>query len=268
MNPPIKVRASSWGSLFNCAYAWEYTHILGHRSPSSPRAQLGTAIHASTAAFDAARVNGSHLSAFETAELLLHTLRNPDHDVDWRGSDITLAQAEATGLQLHTRYCNEISPRYEFQAVELTTKPLDIDCGGGIIIQLTGQLDRARVCKIGHGAGIADVKTGGAAVSKGEAKTKGHAPQIGTYEILYEHTTGEPITAPAHIIGLKTKGKPETGIGEIVGAKQMMVGTEEFPGLIQIGAEMLRSGLFPPNPQSFTCSARYCPRWSSCPYHE
>jgi hypothetical protein len=243
-------------------------HILGHRSAGSPRAQLGTAIHASTAAFDASRINGSGLSAYDTAELLVHTLRNPDYDVDWRGSDITLGQAEQVGLQLHTKYCTEISPRYDYVAIELTTKPLEIDCGNGVVIRLTGQLDRARICKSGDGVGIADVKTGAAAVSDGVAKTKGHAPQIGTYEILYEHTTGEPITADAHIIGLKTKGKPEAGVGEIRGAKQMMVGTEEFPGLIQIGAEMLRTGLFPPNPQSFTCSARYCPRWSTCPYHE
>lgn len=264
----ITVRASSWGSLFNCAYQWEYVHILGNRSPSSPRSLLGTAIHTSTAAFDTSRINGSGFSAYDTAQLLVDKLRNPGEDVDWRGSDINVAQAEATGLQLHTRYCNEISPRYEFVAIELTTEPLEIDCGGGVIVRLTGQLDRARICKTGDGIGIADVKTGSAAVSHGEAKTKGHAPQIGTYEILYEHTTGQPITAPAHIIGLKTKGKPETGIGEIVGAKQMMVGTDEYPGLIKIGADMLRTGLFPPNPQSFTCSARYCPRWSTCPYHE
>ncbi len=262
------IRASSWGSLFDCAYKWEWIHILGHRSPSGPRTQLGTAIHASTAAFDSSRINGSNLSAYDTAEMLVHTLRNPDYEVDWRGSDITLAQAESIGLKLHTMYCNEVSPRYDFVAVELTTKPLEIDCGGGVIVRLTGQLDRGRICKTSQGLGIGDVKSGGASVVKGVAKTKGHAPQIGTYEILYEHTTGEAITAPAHIIGLKTKGTPETGIGEIRGAKQMMVGTEEFPGLIQIGADMLRTGLFPPNPQSFLCSAKYCPRWSSCPYHE
>jgi hypothetical protein len=57
MNPQqsvFKVRASSWGRLFDCAYAWEGTHILGLKKASGLRAQLGTAIHASTAAFDLA----------------------------------------------------------------------------------------------------------------------------------------------------------------------------------------------------------------------
>jgi hypothetical protein len=46
----------------------------------------------------------------------------------------------------------------------------------------------------------------------------------------------------------------------------MMTGTEEFKGLIEIGAQMFRTGLFPPNPQSQICGEKYCPRWKSCPY--
>lgn len=268
MGDPIRVRASSWGSLFNCAYQWEGVHLLGIRSPSSPRALLGTAIHASTGAFDAAKVNGEDLSAYDAADYFIEALHQPEYDVDWRGSDITMKQAEATGLTLHSMYCNDVSPNYDFVAVELETKPLDIDCGGGIVVRLTGTLDRARIKRDSVGVGIADVKTGAAAASQGIARTKGHKPQIGTYELLYEHTTGERIDSPAEIIGLKTKGKPEAGTGEIIGARELMVGTENFPGLIKIGAEMFRTGLFPPNPQSFTCSPRYCPRWATCPYHE
>lgn len=264
----VTVRASSWGSLFNCAYAWEGVHLLGIKSPSSPRALLGTAIHASTAAFDSARITGLELSAFDAAEHLVQTLRHPKFDVDWRNSDLTPNEAEVAGLTLHTRYCTEISPRYEFVAVELETRPMDIDCGNGVTVRLTGTLDRARVRRQQEGVGIADVKTGGAAVTDGVAKTKGHAPQIGTYELLYEHTTGEPITAPAEIIGLKTRGKPETGTGEIIGAKQLMIGTEHYPGLIEFAADMFRTGLFPPNPQSHLCCSKYCPRWAACPYHE
>ncbi|ALZ09044.1 hypothetical protein HV99_19640 [Pseudomonas aeruginosa] len=264
----ITVRASSWGALFDCAFKWEGVHLLKMRSASSPRALLGTAIHASTAAFDAARVNGEPISAYDASELLVHTLQQPDFEVDWRGSDISPREAESTGLTLHTKYCNDISPHYDFVAVELTTKPMEIDCGGGIIVRLTGQLDRARIKRDSHGVGIADVKTGGAAVSQGVAKTKGHKAQIGTYELLYEHTTGDAITAPAEIIGLKTKGKPEAAVGEIVGACQMMAGSESHRGLIDYAADMFRSGLFPPNPQSPLCSPKYCPRWRTCPYHE
>lgn len=265
----ITVRASSWGSLFSCAYAWEGVHLLGIKSPSSPRALLGTAIHASTAAFDAARVDGEELSTFDAAEHLVQTLRHPEFDVDWRGADITPHEAEITGLALHTRYCDEISPRYHYVAVEMETRPLEIDCGGGVIVRLTGTLDRARIKRDASGVGIADLKTGTAAVtSEGTAKTKGHRPQVGTYELLFEHTTGEPCTAPAEIIGLKTKGKPVAATGEIHGARELMVGSDQFPGLIQIGADMFRSGLFPPNPQSFTCNPKYCARWGACPYKD
>lgn len=263
------VRASSWGSLFDCAYKWEGVHLLGMRSPSSPRALLGTAIHAGTAAFDIARVTGQPLTPYDAAAHLVDALQNPDREVDWRGADITLKQAESTGLALLTRYCTDISPRYDFVAVEMETKPLEIDCGGGIIVRLTGTLDRARIKRNEYGTGIADVKTGtGAVTSEGVAKTRGHKPQLGTYELLYEHTTGQAATAPAEIIGLKTKGKPEAATAEVEGARELMVGTDAAPGLIQFAADMFRSGLFPPNPQSNLCSARYCPRWLSCPYHD
>lgn len=268
MNDVVKVRASSWAGLFNCAYQWEAVHILGMRSPSSPRALLGTSVHAGTAAFDTARMLGEYLSVDDAAGLVVDTLHNPSDDVDWKGSDISVQQAEFIALKLHTMYCTDWSPKYTFKAVELQTKPLVIDVGGGLSLELTGTLDRARFSDSGRGVGIKDVKTGGAAVSNGIAKTKGHAAQIGTYEILYEHTTGERITEPGEIIGLKTRGKPEIGTGMIYNAKQMMLGDEHNRGLIEVGADMIRAGLFPPNPQAMTCSARYCVRWKTCPYHE
>lgn len=264
----IKVRASSWGQLFNCAYAWEGVHLLGMRSPSSPRALLGTAVHAGTAAFDTARVVGQPISAFDAAEALVHTLRNPGEDVNWRGSDLRQQDAERICLALHTEYCNVWSPKYEFKAVELTTKPLVIDCGVGTLVELTGTLDRSRIIASTNLDRIGDVKTGRAAVSQGLAKTAPHRAQVGTYRILYEHTTGRETDDVSEIIGLKTSGKPEIATGTMTGTKQLMTGTDEYPGLIEIGAQMFRTGLFPPNPQAFTCSAQYCPRWSKCNYHQ
>ncbi|MFC4161981.1 RecB family exonuclease [Chitinimonas lacunae] len=262
-----RVRASSWGSLFDCAHRWEGTHLLGLQMPSSPRALLGTAIHASTAAFDAARMAGAPITPDDAAGVLVDTLHTPPYDVDWT-DDLTPPKAEATGLKLHTLYCQDWSPRFEFAAVELETKPFRIDCGRGQVVELVGTMDRSRIRRGAGGIGIADLKTGATAVAKGLAKTKGHAAQVGTYELLFEHTTGETITAPAEIVGMKTKGTPEIAVAEIRNARDVMVGTDQFPGLIEIGAEMLRTGLFPPNPQSMMCHQRYCARWSTCPYHE
>lgn len=264
----VSVRASSWGSLFDCAYKWEGVHLHGIRKASGPRALMGTAIHAGTAAFDLSRINHTGLSANDAAGALVDVLKSPSFDVDWASDDLTPREVEAIALTLHTRYCLDWSPTFEFCSVEMETKPFPIDCGNGMTIELTGTLDRCRIRKEISGKGICDLKSGGAAVANGKAKTKGHVAQIGTYELLYEYTTGEVVTAPAEIIGLKTRGKPEIATGEIRNARALMVGTDDYKGLIEFGAEMFRSGLFPPNPQSMTCDERYCPRWSICRYHD
>lgn len=267
MSTTVTIRASSWGALFDCAHKWEGVHILKMPSISGLRAQLGTAIHAGTAAYDQAGLDGDPITIFDAAGYVVDALHNPDREVDYSRDDLTVGQAEQIGIDLLSLYCREIAPQYQYRAVELPTEPLEIDCGGGLVIRLTGTLDRSRIVSTDGRLCIADIKTGGAAVSKGNAKTKGHAAQVGTYELLFEHTTGEAITAPAEIIGLKTKGTPEVAVGQIHNARQMLLGTEESPGLIGYGAEMLRSGLFPPNPQSMMCSERYCPRWNKCIYH-
>lgn len=270
VQPPASytVRASSWGELFDCAHRWEGKHLLKMRNPVGIAAILGTAIHASTAAFDQGRIEGAGLTPDDTAGLLVDKLRRPDDEYVSRDEDLTVDEAEKIGLTLHTRYCMEISPRYQFRSVEMATKPLDIDCGNGVIVRLTGTMDRSRI-KIGAGGvGIADLKSGARAVEKGVAKTKGHAAQVGTYELLFEHTTGELITEPAEIIGLKTSGKPEVQTGEIVGAKLQMTGTPEQKGLIEFAAVMFKTGLFPPNPSSVLCSHKYCARWATCNFHD
>lgn len=270
---PFRVRASSWGSLFDCAHRFEAIHILGMRSASGPRAALGTAIHAGTAHFDAQRARGEPGDAMEAAEEFMHALRNPREEVNWRHADLTMAQAEKIGLTLLARYCADVAPHFHYVAVEMETKPMVIDCGSGVKIQLTGTMDRARVVAGEFGVGIADLKSGTRATeddSHGNrvAKTKGHAAQIGTYELLYEHTTGELVTRPGVIIGLNTGNRPDIAIGEIGNAREQMVGTEDSPGLLKYATVMFQTGLFPPNPSSVMCSEQYCPRWNQCLYHE
>lgn len=267
-SPSLTVRASSWAGLFDCAMRWEGIHLKGMRNVVGLRAALGTAIHAGTAVFDQGRLDNAGITADDAAGMMVDKLRDPGNEFDASRDDLTMREAEVAGLALVTKYCLEVSPRYNFVAVEMETKPLDIDCGGGVIVRLTGTMDRARIRKAEHGVGIADLKSGGMAVQKGEAVTKGHGPQIGTYELLYEHTTGEPITDVAEIIGLKTNGKPVIETGTIANGKRAMVGTEDQPGLIEFAADMFRSGRFYPNPKSLLCSATYCPRHASCPFHD
>lgn len=264
----LTVRASSWGALFDCAHKWEGTHLLGMRMPSGPRALLGTAIHAGTAAFDLARMNGAPITPYDAGGVMVEALQHPEYEVDWHADDLRPADAEKIGLNLLARYCTEVSPRYTFEAVELTTKPYSIDCGSGTIITLTGTLDRCRVRASGEGRGISDVKTGGAAVQKGQAKIKGHRAQLGTYELLYEFTTNNEITEPGEIIGMKTKGAPEVAVSAAPGCKDLMIGSDRDPGLLEFAAQMFRAGLFPPNPSSHLCSPKYCARWTKCKYHD
>ena len=266
--PSLTVRASSWAGLFDCAYRWEGIHLLKLRNIVGLRAALGTAIHAGTAAFDTARLTGDTVTADDAAGVFVDKLRDPENEYDPSRDDLSVPEAERVGITLLTKYCFEVSPRYNFVAVEMETKPLDIDCGNGVVVRLTGTMDRARIRKGDHGVGIADLKSGAAAVQKGEAVTKGHGPQIGTYELLYEHTTGESITDDAEIIGLKTKGTAEIGTGIVKNAKRVMVGDADTPGLIEFAAEMFKTGRFYPNPKSLLCSDKYCPRYSRCNFHD
>lgn len=258
------VRASSWASLFECGYRFEGIHMLGMKNTVGLRAALGTAIHAGSAAFDQARISGDTVTVDDAAGVLVDKLRDPENEFDPAKDDLTMQDAEGIGISLLKNYCREVSPKYHFVAVEMETKPLNIDCGGGIVVQLTGTMDRARIKKSTHGVGIADLKSGSSAVQKGVAVTKGHGAQVGTYELLYEHTTGESITADAEIIGLKTKGAAEIATGTISNAKKVMTGDQDNPGLIEFAADMFRSGRFYPNPKSLLCSEKYCPRWKTC----
>lgn len=262
------VRASSWGALFDCAYKWEGEHLLGMRRPSSLRAALGTAIHAGTAAFDQARLDGAPIRTDDAAGVFVDALQNPDDEVDYKSDKtITLNEAEIIGLALTVKYCAEISPQFTYTSVEMKLNPLTIDCGGDLTIKLTGTMDRARVADNGAGVIIPDVKSGSRIIENGEVILKGKAAQLGVYQMMYEDTTGEP-TVGGQIIGLQTTKKAETGISRLVDGKRVMLGTDKEKGLIEMAAIMFRTGFFPPNPQSQLCSKKFCARWESCIYHD
>lgn len=265
----IKVRASSWGGLFDCAYKWEWETLMGNRKPVGIRAVLGTALHASTAQYDRAQVDHQPIRIDDAAQTFIAKIHTPEYEVDYRDDDITPQQAESIGLQLHRLYCTTIAPNMHYTDVETELKPFHIDCGGGLIVTLTGTMDRARVAQGPHMSKpiIPDVKTGRAVISKGAAKMKGRSAQLGTYQLLYEHTRSVE-TGGAQILALNATTKPAVAVSPIFDARKVMVGTATEKGLIEYAAEMFRAGLFPPNPQSMLCAKKYCARWDTCNFHE
>jgi hypothetical protein len=267
----IEVRASSWGELFDCSHRWEGTHLLGMRRPSGIRALLGTAVHAGTAAFDQAKLDRKPITAMEAADYLLDALHKPTDEVDYKQDrSINMKQAEQIGLTLLTKYCHEISPRYEFKAIEMKMQPMDIDCGDGLIIRLKGTMDRARIAYAneGHGALIPDVKTGARLFTEdNEVILKARSAQLGAYQLMYEDNTGEH-TVGSEIIALETTASARVGVSKTFDAKRAMTGTPTQKGLIEYAAGIFKTGDFLPNPQSALCSEKFCSRYSTCLFHD
>ena len=141
----VECRASGFAGLFDCAKMWHGIHVLGIRSYTGARALLGTGFHAGTAAFDKARMEGAPITIDDAAGAVVDAIAERADECQWRSDDLTRRQVEAKALALHTVYCKDVSPQFEFHAVELTLEPLDVDCGDGVIIRLKGTLDRTRI---------------------------------------------------------------------------------------------------------------------------
>jgi hypothetical protein len=261
------VRASAFQELLDCAQRFYWKQIEGLRMPSSGAAHLGTALHKSTAAYDQSRLDGDGATPDDTAAVLVDAIHQPEEDVDW--GDENPKRAEQIGLQLHTGYCTQVAPQQDYQAVELECEALDVATEHGTV-RLTGTTDRVR--RTPQGSGIADLKSGKRAVgTDGKAVTQGHHVQLGVYSLLAEHVMGEPMAAGAEVIGLQTTSKARVGTGEVADVYTPLVGTDDHPGLIEMAAQMLEAGLFPPNPRSPICSPKYCPahrdNGGPCKYH-
>lgn len=261
--PLVFIRASSLSELFDCAHRWEAKHLLGMTSATGGAAQLGTAVHAGTAAFDASRLpGGSPLTIDDAAGAVVDAIHKPERDVEW--GDVPVRQAEKIALALHTKYCADIAPKQTYMGVEVTCERLELPELG---IALTGTNDRVRRTTNGK-LGITDLKTGKRAVKPdGKAETAKHALQLGVYELLATHAMGIAIEAPAQVVGMNTGTTPAAqriGMGEVKNARELLLGTEEEPGFLEQASAIVRSGVFQANPSSFLCSPKYCVRYGSC----
>lgn len=266
MNEPVVIRASSLPQLFDCPARWSAIHLEGKRMPTNSKAMLGKAVHASTAVYDQSTIDGAGITINEAAAAAVDAIHKPDEEVDWEEEDP--CDAEKIAVSLHGKYCTVIAPMQTYRAVEIKCDRLEITDLG---IALTGTTDRVYEDADG-GLGIGDVKTGKAAVAAdGTVNTKGHAYQMGVYELLAEKGSGLPITASAKIFGLntaKTSASQRVATGEIAGARDVLLGDEDSPGILQMGAKLIHSGDFYGNPKSMLCHGRYCPVYLACKFRK
>lgn len=273
------IRASSFATLLDCSYMWEGIFILGMTKGANGRMHLGTSLHASTAIMDQAKKDGSPLVSGDVDTVFYEIFDKPEYDVDWKHDDLNKTQAESIGLNLNAKYFKDYSQTMTFSEVEKQIDSVIIEVPKyEIAIELTGKMDRSRTVisewqvegeeqKTSHG--IVDLKFGKMAVNTdGVATTKGHAAQIGVYELLEDMTSDYTVDMPARIIGMQTTKSARIGEGTIHNAKERLLGNENFTGYIEMAASILKSGIFIPNSRSMLCDKRYCPRFEVCPYHE
>ncbi len=260
----MNIRSSSLGELFDCAYRWEAKHVLKLRMPTSSAAHLGTSIHAGCALWDAARIAGADATIEDAQEAFEGQLNHPEYDVNWEDADIK--SMSAIGKDLISKYI-DATKDIQWRSVESNVTPLTI---GDLDITITGTADRIYEDADGN-LGIADLKTGGRVVgSDGTVDAGPHRAQLGCYELLAGVAIGEPMLAPAMIVGMqtaKTAGSRRVGIGTTEGCRELLLGQDDFPGLFMLAARILSSGVFMPNPKSVLCSEKFCPRFPQCKYH-
>lgn len=268
----LTIRASSLADLADCPARWYAKHVDGMRTPSGPAAVLGSAIHASTAAYDQSRIDNAGLTASDAAGALVDYLGEHHSEADWSDADYTVREAERIGLSLHARYCTEIAPSREYVTVEADLGLLSIAVpDADAVITLTGHTDRIRRIDATVN-GLSDLKSGGRAVgADGSVKVQAHAYQVAAYKLLYQEMTGERLAGPVEIIGLNTGKNAATqrvGIGVAEDVEETLLGTDSEPGLIQAVAHMAKAGMFWGNPRSMLCSGKYCAAYATCRFRK
>lgn len=267
MTQIFSVRASSLGDLFDCPARWEAKNLLKKKMPSTSRSQIGQAVHESIGRWDYLNFVGEQPHIEECKEVIFQQIwHEQNEDIDW--SDVDQNTSEQIATSLMQKYINQVAPTQTFIGVEVLCDPLVIKDYG---LELTGTIDRVYVNENGD-LGIGDIKTGKTSVSaNGVVRTENHAIQMGVYSILASHALQEDILAPARIYGLttaKTEKGQHIGIGEIDSPAEVLLGTEESPGLLHHASKILETGLFFGNSKSMLCHQKFCPNFSTCKFRK
>lgn len=259
----VSIRASGFAELFDCPARWEAKHIKKIYSPSTGASQRGTAIHLGTAVFDEGRIAGNTVSVDEAVEIMHDAIYDPDLDVDW--SDITRDEAFQTSISPVAKYCLDISPQFEFEAVELRCESVEIQTDD-ITLRLTGAIDR--IYKKPEGMGVADIKTGNRIINAdGEIDAKPHKIQLSVYRLLASLQLSDPMDLPSLVFGIKPDAiEASAGIAESNASIEYLTGKTGQPGMLEYAAGILKTGNFYGNSKSYLCDKKYCPIFNQCQF--
>ena len=256
-----RIRASSIAAFFDCPARWAAQNLDGMRMPSTPPAVIGSAVHASTAAYDGSRLEGKPITADDAAEVLMQHLADPGEEVDWQG--VSLGDAAKVALGVHSRYCSEIAPIKNYLLVEATMDTLPVVFDDiGVTLELTGTLDRLYSGPAGT-LGVADIKTGARVIGSNAGK---HKAQVGVYELLAQEKTGKLIEAPGELIQLQTSSNYGVNVEPMLNCTLSLLGDDNRTGLLTHLARALKSGDFWGNSSTWLCSEKFCPAWRDCIY--
>lgn len=259
------VRASSIGVFFSCPLRFYVTNIQKNNMPSTAPAAIGTAVHRSTATYDASRLDDNEarwLTIDDSAEEILMHFADPGEEINWEGMPLDTAVERAVGV--HMRYCADVAPTHQYTHVENTFDTMPIECdvdGETIRLDLSGTVDR--VFQRDSQFGVADLKTGAAALAQNSGK---HKAQLAAYEMLAEENLGILCEQSGELIKLQTSANFRVGVESVPNAREALLGNDEFPGMLMHMARALKTGDFYGNPNSWLCSEKYCPHFNKCIY--
>lgn len=261
----FEISGSMFASFFSCPLRWSKIHLDGQFLPSTAPAAIGTAVHKSTATYDASRLEDNKarwLTIDDSAEEILQHFRDPGDEIDW--GDMRLEQAVERAVGVHMRYCADIAPAHTYTHVENTFQAMPIDCTvdeQSIRLDLRGTVDRVFMRDGKYG--VADLKTGAAALNQNSGK---HKAQLGAYELLAEYNLGILVEESGELIKLQTSANFRVGVDNVSNAREALLGNEEDPGMLIHMARALKSGDFYGNPNSWLCTEKYCPHFNKCIY--
>lgn len=254
----VVLRPSSIDGFAGCPRQWAMTFIGGHRSITSSRAAIGTAIHSaveqgwreSMAAKEKAFSGLTYLEDLAADALITQT---QEDDIDFAGDDTLESAIRESRVGVST-FASDIVPFVDLPiAVE---QRFTVKLESPVVEALSGTVDY-----LSHDT-LSDLKT-----SKRKPVAQSHETQQSIYKYLAE-ANGHTVKH-ATIQGVVLKAKPEGHVLSLepkIDKAKMAINTildvlDVFEAQV-IAPEILFRG----NPKYMFCDSRYCAFYSTCPY--